>query len=92
MFIINTIKHNGELKMVIKNISRQVISDSNFVIGPNETLTVTENIGNVLLQKFGGSLQMLLDGNQQYSGKTMLNGSVEHFNYNLLNENQSIRG
>ena len=77
--------------MIIKNISNETISESNCAIGPGEVLTVSENIGRMFLQKFRGSVQMLLDGNQQ-DNKNMLNGSVQHFNYNLLNESASIRG
>lgn len=71
--------------MIIKNISNQAITESNCVIGPGETLTVSESIGKLFLQKHSGSVQMLLDGSSNFSGQNLINGSFQQ-NGTLLNE------
>lgn len=71
--------------MIIKNNSNQTIVENNCAIGPGETLTVSESIGKVFLQKHKGSIQMLLDGNSNFTSQNLINGSYQQ-NGTLLNE------
>jgi hypothetical protein len=75
--------------MIIKNIGNTTINEGVVTLTPGQIMNLPEIVANPLLNKYKGSIQMLIDGARNQGN--MILGNTQHTGY-VLNESTAIRG